>query len=109
MPTIRDLTVAIRQRPGIEAVVILGRDGLLIDSQSTTEPDAQGWAARVPGIGAAADGVTTACALADAARGVQVPNPLRGHRAALNGFATHSTAKARSGHRIAELGAHQLI
>jgi len=60
MPTIRDLTVAIRQRPGIEAVVVLGRDGLLIDSQSTTALDAEGLAARVPGIVASADeiGVT---------------------------------------------------
>ncbi|MEP6507402.1 MAG: roadblock/LC7 domain-containing protein, partial [Gemmatimonadales bacterium] len=55
MPTIRDLTVAIRQRPGIEAVVVLGRDGLLIDSQSTIELDAEGLAARVPGIVASAD------------------------------------------------------
>lgn len=61
MPTIRDLTVAIRQRPGIEAVVVLGRDGLLIDSQSTTALDAEGLAARVPGIVASADeiGMTT--------------------------------------------------
>ena len=55
MPTIRDLTVAIRQRPGIEAVVVLGRDGLLIDSQSTSGIDAEGLAARVPGIVATAD------------------------------------------------------
>lgn len=61
MPTIRDLTVAIRQRPGIEAVVVLGRDGLLIDSQSTTDLDAEGLAARVPSIVASADeiGATT--------------------------------------------------
>ncbi len=61
MPTIRDLTAAIRQRPGIEAVVILGRDGLLIDSQGTLTLDAEGLAARVPGIVAAADeiGITT--------------------------------------------------
>ncbi len=61
MPTIRDLTVAIRRRPGIEAVVVLGRDGLLIDSQSTMDLDAEGLAARVPGIVASADevGVTT--------------------------------------------------
>ncbi|HZK77500.1 MAG TPA: roadblock/LC7 domain-containing protein, partial [Gemmatimonadaceae bacterium] len=61
MPTIRDLTVAIRQRPGIEAVVVLGRDGLLIDSQSTIDLDAEGLAARVPGIVASADeiGATT--------------------------------------------------
>jgi predicted regulator of Ras-like GTPase activity (Roadblock/LC7/MglB family) len=61
MPTIRDLTVAIRQRPGIEAVVVLGRDGLLIDSQSTIDLDAEALAARVPGIVASADeiGLTT--------------------------------------------------
>ncbi len=61
MPTIRDLTVAIRQRPGIEAVVVLGRDGLLIDSQSIVPLDAEGLAARVPGIVASADeiGATT--------------------------------------------------
>jgi predicted regulator of Ras-like GTPase activity (Roadblock/LC7/MglB family) len=61
MPTIRDLTVAIRQRPGIEAVVVLGRDGLLIDSQTTIDLDAESLAARVPGIVASADeiGVTT--------------------------------------------------
>ncbi len=61
MPTIRDLTVAIRQRPGIEAVVVLGRDGLLIDSQGTLNLDAEGLAARVPGIVASADeiGLTT--------------------------------------------------
>ncbi|MGK2961216.1 MAG: roadblock/LC7 domain-containing protein [Gemmatimonadaceae bacterium] len=61
MPTIRDLTVAIRRRPGIEAVVVLGRDGLLIDSQATIDVDAEGLAARVPGIVASADeiGATT--------------------------------------------------
>ncbi len=61
MPTIRDLTVAIRRRPGVEAVVVLGRDGLLIDSQTTIDLDAEGLAARVPGIVASADeiGVTT--------------------------------------------------
>ena len=55
MPTIRDLTVAIRRRPGIQAVVVLDRDGLLIDSQATVDLDAEGLAARVPGIVAAAD------------------------------------------------------
>lgn len=55
MPTIRDLTAAIRQRPGIEAVVVLGRDGLLIDSQSAPGLDADDLAARVPGIVASAD------------------------------------------------------
>lgn len=59
MPTIRDLTVAIRQKPGIEAVVVLGRDGLLIDSQGSLNLDAEGLAARVPGIVAAADEIGT--------------------------------------------------
>ncbi|HVF39060.1 MAG TPA: roadblock/LC7 domain-containing protein [Gemmatimonadaceae bacterium] len=59
MPTIRDLTVAIRQRPGIEAVVVLGRDGLLIDSQASSSLDAEDLAARVPGIVASADDIGT--------------------------------------------------
>ena len=59
MPTIRDLTVAIRRRPGVEAVVVLGRDGLLIDSQPSSDLDAEGLAARVPGIVASADEIGT--------------------------------------------------
>ncbi len=57
MATIRDLTAAIRQRPGVDAVVVLGRDGLLIDSQSKVAVDAEGLAARVPGIVASADDI----------------------------------------------------
>jgi len=57
MPTIRDLTSAIRQRAGVEAVVVLGRDGLLIDCQRGIELDAEDLAARVPGIIASADEV----------------------------------------------------
>src|SRR5688500_12677135 len=34
MPTIRDLVGMIRQREGVEAAIVLGRDGLLIDGQS---------------------------------------------------------------------------
>ncbi|MEO5590553.1 MAG: roadblock/LC7 domain-containing protein [Gemmatimonadaceae bacterium] len=61
MATIRDLMVVIRQRPGIEAVVVLGRDGLLIDSQGPLQLDSEGLAARIPGIVSAADeiGATT--------------------------------------------------
>ena len=36
MATIRDLVGAIRKREGVEAVVVLGRDGLVIDSQVGT-------------------------------------------------------------------------
>jgi len=59
MPTIRDLTVAIRQRPGIEAVIVLGRDGLLIDSQAEFSLDSEDLAAHVPGIVASADNIGT--------------------------------------------------
>ena len=55
MPTIRDLVAAIRQREGVEAAVVLGRDGLLIDSQTIAGVDAEHVAAHVPSIIGAAD------------------------------------------------------
>jgi predicted regulator of Ras-like GTPase activity (Roadblock/LC7/MglB family) len=55
MPTIRELVAAIRQREGVEAAVVLGRDGLLIDGQALPMFDAEGLAAHVPPIVAAAD------------------------------------------------------
>lgn len=50
MPTIRDLVAAVRQRDGITAAVVLGRDGLLIDSQADQSVDAEQVAAHVPSI-----------------------------------------------------------
>ena len=50
MPSIRDLVGAIRQREGVEAAVVLGRDGLLIDSQSAPGLDPEDLAARIPAI-----------------------------------------------------------
>ena len=55
MPTIRDLVAAIRQREGVEAAVVLGRDGLLIYSQAIPGVDAEHVAAHVPSIIGAAD------------------------------------------------------
>ncbi len=55
MPTIRDLVGAIRQRDGVEAAVVLGRDGLLIDSQAVPNLDPDHVAAHVPSIINAAD------------------------------------------------------
>ena len=55
MPTIRDLVGAIRQREGVEAAVVLGRDGLLIDSQAVGDLDAENVTAHVPSIINAAD------------------------------------------------------
>ena len=55
MPSIRDLVAAIRRRDGVEAAVILGRDGLLIDGQAVPGLDAEHIAARIPSIIAPAD------------------------------------------------------
>lgn len=55
MPTIRDLVSALRQREGVDAAIVLGRDGLLIDSQTEPTVDAERVAALIPSIAAAAD------------------------------------------------------
>ncbi|HTI64252.1 MAG TPA: roadblock/LC7 domain-containing protein [Gemmatimonadaceae bacterium] len=60
MPSIRDLVDAIRQRDGVDAAVVLGRDGLLIDGQLIPGLDADVIAARIPAIIAAADEFGTA-------------------------------------------------
>ncbi|HEY5086785.1 MAG TPA: roadblock/LC7 domain-containing protein [Gemmatimonadaceae bacterium] len=54
MPTLRDLTEAIQQRPGVKAVVILGADGLLIETHDTAQNRAEALAARVPAVATAA-------------------------------------------------------
>ena len=60
MPSIRDLVGAIREREGVEAAVVLGRDGLLIDSQSVPGLDPEDLAARIPAIISPADELGTA-------------------------------------------------
>lgn len=55
MPTIRDLVGALRRREGIDAAVVLGRDGLLIDSDTAPSVDAESVAALIPSVVAAAD------------------------------------------------------
>ena len=55
MPSIRDLVAAIRQREGVDAAIVLGRDGLLIDSQMTAGLEADDIAARIPAIIGPAD------------------------------------------------------
>lgn len=55
MRTIRDLVAALRQREGVDAAVVLGRDGLVIDSQVVPGTDADSLAALAPAIVAAAD------------------------------------------------------
>lgn len=55
MASIRDLVAAIRQREGVEAAVVLGRDGLLIDSQTVPGLNPEDIAARIPPIIGPAD------------------------------------------------------
>jgi predicted regulator of Ras-like GTPase activity (Roadblock/LC7/MglB family) len=50
MPTIRDVVQALSARSGVEAVVVLGRDGLPIDAQTSDDMDTEGVAALVPGM-----------------------------------------------------------
>lgn len=57
MPSIRDLVEALRTRDGVDAAVILGRDGLLIDSHVAPGVDAEAIAARIPSIVSPADDV----------------------------------------------------
>jgi uncharacterized protein len=55
MPSIRDLIAAIRQREGVDAVIVSGRDGLVIDSSAGPGLDVDDLAARIPPIANAAD------------------------------------------------------
>jgi predicted regulator of Ras-like GTPase activity (Roadblock/LC7/MglB family) len=64
MPTIRELVAAIAQREGVEAAIVLGRDGLLIDGRAGAGLDAERLAALVPAVAAAAEELS-----ADARRG----------------------------------------
>jgi hypothetical protein len=55
MPTIRDLVAALRAREGVQAAVVLGRDGLVIDGQALATLDIENVAAHVPPILIAAE------------------------------------------------------
>lgn len=60
MASIRDLVAALRQREGVEAAIVLGRDGLLIDSQAVSGLDPEDLAARIPPIIGPSDELGTA-------------------------------------------------
>ena len=55
MPTIRDLVATVRQFDGVQAALVLGRDGLLIDSEANAGVDTEQIAAYVPAILQSAD------------------------------------------------------
>lgn len=50
MATIRDVVEALSRRTGVEAVVVVGRDGLAIDSRSANGVDAESLAALLPSV-----------------------------------------------------------
>ncbi len=50
MPTIRDVVQALGSRDGIDAVIVLGRDGLIIDSRVRDGLDSESLAALVPSV-----------------------------------------------------------
>jgi predicted regulator of Ras-like GTPase activity (Roadblock/LC7/MglB family) len=74
MASIRDLVAALRQREGVEAAIVLGRDGLLIDSQAVPGIDPEDLAARIPPIIGPAD------ELGNAARRGEVVTVVLEHR-----------------------------
>lgn len=50
MATIREVVEALGRRAGVDAVVVVGRDGLPIDSRTTNGVDADSVAALVPSV-----------------------------------------------------------
>src|SRR5712691_226782 len=50
MATIRDVVEALSRRAGVDAVVVVGRDGLPIDSRTGNGVDAENIAALVPSV-----------------------------------------------------------
>lgn len=53
MPSIRDVVRALAHREGVDAVIVLGRDGLTIDAVTRDGLDSEGLAALVPSVVAA--------------------------------------------------------
>ena len=70
MPNIRDVVQALSRRDGVDAVIVLGRDGLTIDSVARGGLDSDGLAALVPSLAAACSRLGTAAARGDFANGV---------------------------------------
>ena len=70
MATIRDIVQALGQRDGVETAVVLGRDGLPIDSFSQNGLDADGVSALVPSLVGACDRLGQAGTRGDFSAGV---------------------------------------
>jgi predicted regulator of Ras-like GTPase activity (Roadblock/LC7/MglB family) len=50
MATIREVVEALRSRAGVDAVIVVGRDGLPIDSRTANGVDAENVAALLPAV-----------------------------------------------------------
>ena len=70
MPNIRDVVQALSRREGVDAVVVLGRDGLTVDASARNGLDPDGLAALVPSVAAACNRLGTAAARGEFAGGV---------------------------------------
>jgi predicted regulator of Ras-like GTPase activity (Roadblock/LC7/MglB family) len=59
LPTIRELVATLSHRDGVEAVALLGRDGMLIDGRGVPGLDLEQLAAHAPEVAAAAEELST--------------------------------------------------
>lgn len=50
MPTLRELTEAVQHRSGVQTVVVLGADGLVIETHESGHDNAEVLAARAPAV-----------------------------------------------------------
>lgn len=58
MPTLRELVSTLRQRPGIDAALVAGRDGLVVAGDASPHVDLDETAARIPPLIAAVRDLT---------------------------------------------------
>ena len=70
MPSIRDVVQALGRREGVDAVIVLGRDGLTIDAHVRDGLDADGLSALIPSVAAACTRLGSAAARGDFTTGV---------------------------------------
>jgi predicted regulator of Ras-like GTPase activity (Roadblock/LC7/MglB family) len=66
MPTLRELTETIQRRPGVRSVVLLGADGLVIETQDSAHHEAEALAARAPAVVSAARQLGQAAGMGEA-------------------------------------------
>lgn len=58
--SIRDLLTALRSRDGVNAAVVVGRDGLVVDAEGGSETERERIAAHLPALLTAGDALGTA-------------------------------------------------